>query len=108
MFGMSFETQGNQTFWQDIPGFCRDIPGAPEKFEKKQFVFNSRPQSNLQELSGTYNHWYFLKSISGTNGRRTAVQIGGEAQRYKLGVYCSTIGGVLPVLFRQVVRVGGS
>ena len=25
------------------PGFCRDIPGAPEKFEKKKFVFNSRP-----------------------------------------------------------------
>ena len=28
-FGMSFEAQGNQTFW-------RDIPGAPEKFEKKK------------------------------------------------------------------------
>ena len=28
---------------QDIPGFCRDIPGAPEKFEKKRFVFNFRP-----------------------------------------------------------------
>ena len=41
-FGMSFETQGNQTFSRDIPGFCRDIPEAPEKFEKK-FVFNSRP-----------------------------------------------------------------
>ena len=35
-FGMSFETQGNQTFW-------RDIPGVPEKFEKKRFVFNFRP-----------------------------------------------------------------
>ena len=42
-FGVSFETQGNQTFWRDIPGFCRDIPAAPEKFEKKKFVFNSRP-----------------------------------------------------------------
>ena len=42
-FGMSFETQGNQTFWRDIPGFCRDMPGALEKFEKKKFVFNSRP-----------------------------------------------------------------
>ena len=30
-FGMCFETQGNQIFWRDIPGFCRDIPGAPEK-----------------------------------------------------------------------------
>ena len=41
-FGMSFETQGNQTFWRDIPGFSWDIPGMPEKFEKKRFVFNSR------------------------------------------------------------------
>ena len=28
--------QGNRTFWQDIPGFCRDIPGAPEKVEEKR------------------------------------------------------------------------
>ena len=34
-FGMSFETLGNQPFWRDIPGFCRDIPAAPEKFENK-------------------------------------------------------------------------
>ena len=34
-FGMSLETQGNQTFWRDIPGFCRNIPGVPDKFEKK-------------------------------------------------------------------------
>ena len=32
--------QGNQTFWRDIPGFCRDIPEVPEKFEKNEFVFN--------------------------------------------------------------------
>ena len=35
-FGMSFETQGNQTFWRDIPGCRRDISGVPEKFEKKK------------------------------------------------------------------------
>ena len=29
-------------FGRDIPGFCRDIPGVPEKFEKKRFVFNFR------------------------------------------------------------------
>ena len=23
--------------------FCRDIPGVPKKFEKKNFVFNARP-----------------------------------------------------------------
>ena len=27
--------------------FCRDVLGAPEKFEKKKFVLNSRP---LQQL----------------------------------------------------------
>ena len=30
-FGMSLETQGIKLFWRDIPGFCRDIPEAPEK-----------------------------------------------------------------------------
>ena len=34
------------------------------------------------------NHWYFLRSVAGTNGRRSAVQIGGVPQ-YKLQVYCS-------------------
>ena len=34
-FGMSLETQGIKLFWRDNPGFCRDIPEAPEKFEKK-------------------------------------------------------------------------
>ena len=49
--GMSFETQGNQTFWRDIPGFRRDVPGAPEKFEKKRFVFNFGPleRENAEE-----------------------------------------------------------
>ena len=41
--GLSLEAQGNQTLWRDIPGFCRDIPGASEKVEKKRFVFNFRP-----------------------------------------------------------------
>ena len=40
-FGMSFETQGNQCFGQDILGFLLGYPGVPEKFEKK-FVFESR------------------------------------------------------------------
>ena len=34
-FGMSLEAQETKLFWRDIPGFCRDIPGVPEKFEKK-------------------------------------------------------------------------
>ena len=31
-FGTSLETHAKRTFRRDIPGFCRDIPGAPEKF----------------------------------------------------------------------------
>ena len=43
-FGMSFETREIKLLWRDIPGFCRDIPKEPEKFENKiKFVFNSRP-----------------------------------------------------------------
>ena len=42
-FGMSLETREIKLLGRDIPGFCRDIPGVPEKFEKKRFVFNSRP-----------------------------------------------------------------
>ena len=38
-FGMSFQTQENQTLWRDIPGFCWDILGAPKKFVKRKFVF---------------------------------------------------------------------
>ena len=34
-FGMSFETQGNQTFGRDIPGFCWDIPGCPKSLRKR-------------------------------------------------------------------------
>ena len=37
-------------FWRDIPGFCRDIPAVPEKFEKKWSVFNFRP---LQMFRGS-------------------------------------------------------
>ena len=44
-------------------------------------------EASNQALSGTPHHWYFLKSIAGTNGRRTAVQIGGVVQ-YNLEVYC--------------------
>ena len=42
-FGMSLETREIKLFGRDISGFCWDIPAVPEKFEKKKFVFNSRP-----------------------------------------------------------------
>ena len=32
---MSLETRAIKPFWRDIPGFCRDIPAVPKKFEKK-------------------------------------------------------------------------
>ena len=41
-FGMSLETRETKLFWRDIPGFCWDIPGVPEKFDKIEFVFNFR------------------------------------------------------------------
>ena len=53
-FGMPLETKGKQTFSQDIPGFCRDIPGSPEKFEKKYFVFNFSAPSVASHASGLH------------------------------------------------------
>ena len=41
--GMSPETREIKLFGRDVPGFCRDIAEEPEKFEKKKFVFHSRP-----------------------------------------------------------------
>ena len=41
-FDTSLETREIKLFGWDIPGFCRDIPEMPEKFEKKKFVFNFR------------------------------------------------------------------
>ena len=51
-FGISLETQGIKLFWRDIPGFCRDIPETPEKFEKKKFGLNFWPlfQAPCKEL----------------------------------------------------------
>ena len=41
-FDTSLETREIKLFWRDIPGFCRDIPEVPKKFEKK-IVFNFWP-----------------------------------------------------------------
>ena len=41
-FDTSLETREVKLLERDIPGFCRDIPEVPEKFEKKKFVFNFR------------------------------------------------------------------
>ena len=42
-FGMPLETREIKLFGRDITGFCWDILAAPEKFEKKKFVFNFWP-----------------------------------------------------------------
>ena len=46
---MSFETQRNQTFWRDIPGFCRDNPGVPEKFEKRKVCVQFSSPKKLEK-----------------------------------------------------------
>ena len=65
---------------------------------------------------------YKWEAYCGTNGRRTAVQIRDVLRRFPFfkaekparhsvtnrGRTAVQIEGVLPVLFRQVVRVGGS
>ena len=42
-FGMSLETRETKLFRRVIPGFCRDTPEEPEKFEKKLCVQFSFP-----------------------------------------------------------------
>ena len=34
-FGMSLEARETKLFGRDVPGFCRDMPEVPEKFENK-------------------------------------------------------------------------
>ena len=57
----------------------------------------------IQELSGTPNPRYFLKSNAGTNGRHTAVQMGGVL-RYKWEAYCGTNGRHTAVQMGGVLR----
>ena len=46
----------SNAFWRDIPGCCRDIPEAPEKFEKKTFGFNFWPQVFGCAPQGSYSN----------------------------------------------------
>ena len=55
---MSLETREIKVFWRDLPGFCRDIPAVPEKFEnKKVCVQFSSP--NFAERSAFSNRCDF-------------------------------------------------
>ena len=50
-FGMSLETREIKLLGRDIPGFCRDIPPKPEKFEKKVCVqFSSHMYCSTNEM----------------------------------------------------------
>ena len=84
-FGMSFETRGNQTFWWEIAGCWRDIPGVPEKFENQMFVFNFRP------LSGT--------NMTGRPGYWTMEMIGGSSASYLARTPC------VPLFTHCLIRV---
>ena len=54
-FDMSLETQGTKLFGRDIPGFCRDIPEVPEKFEKKSLCSIFVPYITLPIVLRTQN-----------------------------------------------------
>ena len=41
--GMPLEARETKLLWRDIPGFCWDIPGGPDKCVKKKFVFDFGP-----------------------------------------------------------------
>ena len=48
---------GKPNFWAGYPGFCRDIPGVPKKFEKKVCVqFSSPKKLFLQGLWAIFGH----------------------------------------------------
>ena len=64
----SFETQGNQIIWRDIPGFCQDIPGAPEKFEKQKLCSICVPYYWLLTLT---EHQIDLTFFRRQHGART-------------------------------------
>ena len=131
-FDMSLETREIKLFWRDIPGFCRDIPEAPEKFEKKKFVFKVWPLfrgPRIRNVLVTPTPKYFSKSFAvqmggvlpykweaycRTNGRHIAgfpflrSLKARKVWRYKWGAYCRTNWRCTAVLFRQVVGVGVS
>ena len=47
-FGMFLETK--ESFWRDVPGFCRDIPELPKSSKKKLFAFNFGPEGPERHL----------------------------------------------------------
>ena len=50
-FDTSLETREIKLFGRDIPGFCRDIPELPEKFEKKSLCSISVPYLRCTDVT---------------------------------------------------------
>ena len=60
--GTSLETRETQFFGRDIPGFCLDVPGAPEKFEKEKVCVQFWAPNHTQNYYRTelYYFWGFF------------------------------------------------
>ena len=43
-FGMSLETREIKLYWQDISGFCWDVPAAPKSLRNKSLCLSFGPQ----------------------------------------------------------------
>ena len=65
-FDMSLEAREIKLFGRDIPGFCRDIRGRPEKFEKKkvcvQFSFPILSSSLRYSPPKQLDKWLMFQS----------------------------------------------
>ena len=57
--GMSFEAQGNQTLWRDVPGFLAACPGGARKVEKNSLCLILGPLSTtaVRRCSGFPSCW---------------------------------------------------
>ena len=65
-FDTPLETREIKLFGRDIPGFRRDIPELPEKFEKKTFGFNFRPL-NCFDCFSTQSRTFWTAGAPGTH-----------------------------------------
>ena len=76
-FGTSLETgEIKLFFWQDIPGFCWDIPAVPEKFGRKKLVFNVWPLTAMRETNGR------VSGNLGKSQKRRKGQIGTDEPKW--------------------------
>ena len=57
--------QGHQTILVEYPGILPGYPGVPEKFEKRKFVFNSRPLKKRAVLKNERTQPYSAEGFSG-------------------------------------------